>query len=168
VRRALADAGLEGAAKTSGSKGVHVLVPLTAGVSIEDSMAATRALAARAETLDPSAATTAFIRDDRHGKVYVDPTRAGGASLACAYSPRARPGVPVSFPVPWDRIADVAPTDFTVLTAPALLSASDPWQELLPAPQPLPPALVEEGHRIPVPRVAAMHEGKRRARARRE
>src|SRR4051812_36336052 len=168
VRRALADAGLEGAAKTSGSKGLHVLVPLVPGVSIEDSMAATRALAARAEALDPSIATTAFIREDRHGKVYVDPTRAGGASLACAYSPRARPGVPVSFPVPWDRLGEVSPSDFTVLTAPAMLSASDPWRELLPAPQPLPRVLVEEGHGIPVPRVAAMHEGKRRARARRE
>jgi len=168
VKEALAAAGLEGAAKTSGSKGVHVIVPLVPGVSIEDSMAATRALAARAEALDPSIATTAFIREDRHGKVYVDPTRAGGASLACAYSPRARPGVPVSFPVPWDRLEEVSPADFTVRTVPALLSASDPWRELLPAPQPLPPVLVEEGHRIPVPRVAAMHEGKRRARARRE
>ncbi len=167
VRQALADAGLEGAAKTSGSKGVHVVVPLAPGVAVDDATAATRALAARAEALGPSVATTAFIKDDRQGKVYVDPTRAGGASLACAYSPRARPGVPVSFPVPWDRLGDVAPADFTVLTAPGLLSASHPWSELLPAPQALPPVLVEEGHRIPVPRVAAMHEGKRRARARR-
>jgi DNA ligase D-like protein (predicted polymerase) len=167
VRSALADAGLEGAAKTSGSKGVHVIVPLAPGVAVDDATAATRALAARAEALDPAVATTAFIKDDRQGKVYVDPTRAGGASLACAYSPRARPGVPVSFPVPWDRIADVAPSDFTVLTAPALLSTSDPWQDLLPAPQPLPAGLVDEGHAIPVPRVAAMHEGKRRAHARR-
>jgi DNA ligase D-like protein (predicted polymerase) len=167
VRQALADAGLEGAAKTSGSKGVHVVVPLVAGVAVDDATAATRALAARAEVLGPSVATTAFIKDDRQGKVYVDPTRAGGASLACAYSPRARPGVPVSFPVPWDRLGDVAPADFTVLTAPALLAASDPWRDLLPAPQALPRVLVEEGHRIPVPRVAAMHEGKRRARARR-
>ncbi len=167
VRQALADAGLDGAAKTSGSKGIHVIVPLTAGVAVDDATAATRALAARAEALDPSVATTAFIKDDRQGKVYVDPTRAGGASLACAYSPRARPGVPVSFPLPWERLGDVSPADFTVLTAPSLLSASDPWRELLPGPQALPPALVEEGHRIPVPRVAAMHEGKRRARARR-
>ena len=165
VRQALADAGLEGALKTSGSKGVHVLVPLAPGVAVDDATAATRALAARAEALDPSVATTAFIKDDRQGKVYVDPTRAGGASLASAYSPRARPGVPVSFPLPWDRLGDVTPSDFTVLTAPALLSASDSWADLMPAPQALPAVLVEEGHRIPVPRVAAMHEGKRRARA---
>jgi DNA primase len=130
-------------------------------------MAATRALAARAERLDPAVATTAFIKDDREGKVYVDPTRAGGASLACAYSPRARPGVPVSFPLTWDELPDADPHAFTVLTAPALLGGRDPWRELMPEPQELPAELVAEGHAIPVPRVAAMHEGKRRARARR-
>ena len=170
VREALAGAGLAGAAKTSGSKGVHVIVPLAAGVAVDDAMAATRALAARAERLDPALATTAFLKDERHGKVYVDPTRAGGASLACAWSPRARPGVPVSFPVAWDDLPRVHPSDFTVLTVPALLAASgqsDPWRALLPAPQELPAELVAEGHTIPVPRVVAMHEGKRRARARR-
>jgi hypothetical protein len=57
-----------------------------------------------------------------------------------------------------------------VLTVPGLLAASgvaDPWRALLPEPQALPAELVEEGHTIPVPRVVAMHEGKRRARARR-
>ncbi len=167
VRQALADTGLAGAVKTSGSKGAHVIVPVRAGVAVEDSMAATRALAARAERLDPAVATTAFIKDDRQGKVYVDPTRAGGASLACAYSPRARPGVPVSFPLTWDELPDADPHAFTVLTAPGLLGGRDPWRVLMPAPQELPAELVAEGHAIPVPRVAAMHEGKRRARARR-
>src|SRR4051812_45904496 len=167
VRQALADAGLEGAAKTSGSKGVHVVVPLAPGVAVDDATAATRALAARAEALDPSVATTAFIKDDRQGKVYVDPTRAGGASLASAYSPRARPGVLVSFPLAWGELADADPRDFTVLTAPGLLGDRDPWRESMPAPQEPPAELVAGGHAIPVPRGAAMHEGKRRARARR-
>jgi DNA ligase D-like protein (predicted polymerase) len=167
VEQALADTGLAGAVKTSGSKGLHVIVPVD-GVSVEDAAAATRALAARSERLDPSTATTAFVIDDRHGKVYVDPTRAGGASLACAYSPRARPGVPVSFPVAWSDLDAVAPGDFTVRTAPALLGDRDPWRDARPAPQPLPDDLVAEGHRIPIARVAAMHEGKRRARAKRE
>src|SRR5690606_6899587 len=89
VRRALGDAGLEGAVKTSGSKGVHVFVPV-ADVSPEDAAAATRALAARAERLDPDIATTAFLRDDRGGKVFVDSTRVGGATVVAAYSPRVR------------------------------------------------------------------------------
>jgi bifunctional non-homologous end joining protein LigD len=168
IRQALTDCGLSGAVKTSGSKGVHIFVPLSPGASVEDVAAATRAVAARAERLDPALATTAFIVEDRHGKVFLDSTRAGGATVAAAYSPRLRPGVPVSFPVSWQSLDDVSPADFTIRTAPALLGATDPWADAMPAPQPLPAELVAEGHTIPVARVQAMHEGKRRARARRE
>ncbi|MFL6128754.1 MAG: DNA polymerase domain-containing protein [Mycobacteriales bacterium] len=167
VRRALADAGLAGAVKTSGAKGVHVIVPLAAGVSAEEAAAATRALAARAERLDPDLATTAFIVAERAGKVFVDSTRAGGATVVSAYSPRVRPGVPVSFPVPWEDLDAVSPADFTVHTAPRLLGDRSPWATLLPAPQRLGAELVEEGRAIPIARVQAMHEGKRRARQRR-
>jgi DNA ligase D len=168
VRAALDSAGLAGAVKTSGSKGVHVMVPLTAGQSGEDAAAATRAIAARAEQLDPGLATTAFIREDRGGKVFIDATRAGGATVVAAYSPRIRPGTTVSFPVEWSELEQVSPADFTVHTAAGLLAGRDAWAELLPDPVMLPAGLVAEGHAIPVARVAAMHEGKRRARARRE
>jgi DNA ligase D len=168
VRRALTDAGLAGAVKTSGSKGLHVFVPLDDRATIEEAAAATRALAARAEQLDPDIATTAFLREDRGGKVFVDSTRAGGATVVAAYSPRARPGVPVSFPVGWDELDRVVPADFTIRTAAALLADSDPWHERMPEPRPLPPDLVEQGRAIPIARVQAMHEGKRRARARRQ
>jgi len=167
VRQALADSGLDGAVKTSGAKGVHVFVPIDAAASIEDVAAATRALAARAERIDPVLATTAFIREDRGGKVFLDSTRAGGATVAAAYSPRVRPGLPVSFPVPWDDLDRVAPADFTVHTAAALLGGGDPWTAAMPAPQTLPGDLIAEGREIPIARVQAMHEGKRRARARR-
>jgi bifunctional non-homologous end joining protein LigD len=167
VREALRGAGLEGALKTSGAKGVHVFVPIE-GAKADDVAAATRAVAARAERLDPVLATTAFIKDDRHGKVFLDATRAGGATVAAAYSPRIRPGATVSFPVAWEDIDEVRPADFTVRTAAALVADRDPWAEQLPAPQRLPDDLVAEGHTIPVARVQAMHEGKRRARAKRE
>ena len=166
VRRGLADVGMSGAVKTSGAKGVHVFVPIEPA-SMEDVAAATRALGTRAEQLDPGLATTAFIREDRHGKVFLDSTRAGGATVAAAYSPRVRPGVPVSFPVSWDELDSVSPADFTVHTAPRRMDGRDPWADLMPAPQPLSADLVEHGHTIPVARVQAMHEGKRRARARR-
>jgi DNA ligase D len=166
VREAMTEAGLAGAVKTSGAKGVHVFVPLLPGLTSEQVAAATRALAARAERLDPALATTAFIREDRAGKVFIDSTRAGGATVVAAYSPRVRPGVPVSFPVPWDELDRVVPSDFTVHTA-ARLAVGDPWAEQMPAPQRLSPELIEEGLAIPVARVQAMHEVKRRARARR-
>jgi bifunctional non-homologous end joining protein LigD len=168
VREALAGAGLAGGIKTSGAKGLHVFVPLQPETSMEDAAAVTRAIAVRAERIDPELATTAFIREDRGGKVFLDSTRAGGATVVSVYSPRVRPGVPVSFPVAWDDLGSISPADFTVRTAAALLAGpGDRWASLLPAPQRLPADLVLEGHAIPVARVQAMHEGKRRARARR-
>jgi DNA primase len=164
VRQTLTDAGLEGAVKTSGSKGIHIYIPLGQG-SIEDVAAATRAIAMRAERLDPDLATTAFVREERGGKVFLDSTRAGGATVVSAYSPRVRPGAPVSFPVAWDDLDRVSPADFTVRTAVQLIGDGDPWAAAMPAPQRLPADLVEEGHQIPIARVAAMHAGKRRKRA---
>ena len=166
VRQALADVELEGAAKTSGAKGLHVFVPLEASASFEDAAAATRAIASRAAALDPDIATTEFVKDERAGKVFVDSTRVGGATVVAAYSPRVRPGAPVSFPVSFDDLDDVDPRDFTVHTAVERLSGRDPWTESMPSPQRLSDELIEEGHAIPVARVQAMHEGKRRARAR--
>jgi bifunctional non-homologous end joining protein LigD len=167
VRQVLTDVGMNGAVKTSGSKGVHVFVPLAKDAPPEDVAAATRAIAARAEKLDPDLATTAFIREDRHGKVFLDSTRAGGATVVAAYSPRVRDGATVSFPVSWDALDDVQPRDFTLHTALGLLGDGDPWRDAMPSPQPLDPGLVEQGHTIPIARVRAMHEGKRRARAKR-
>ncbi|UOY03530.1 non-homologous end-joining DNA ligase LigD [Blastococcus sp. PRF04-17] len=160
VRRALADSGLVGAVKTSGSKGVHVVAPVT-GSPFEDVAAATRALAARTELLDPELATTAYIREDRHGRVFVDSTRSGQATIVAAYSPRIRPGLPVSAPIGWDHLDEVGPADFTVTAARFVTE----WADELPEPQVLPAELVAQGHTIPIARVAAMHEGKRRKRA---
>jgi bifunctional non-homologous end joining protein LigD len=168
IHEALTGAGLAGAVKTSGAKGVHVFVPVEGSADAADVAAATRAIAARAERLDPVLATTAFIREDRGGKVFLDSTRAGGATVVAAYSPRARAGLPVSFPVNWDELDNVTPAQFTVHTAAELLGTADPWAAQMPAPQELPADLVAEGHTIPVARVQAMHEGKRRARARRD
>jgi bifunctional non-homologous end joining protein LigD len=164
VQQALADAGLASAVKTSGAKGLHIFVPLASG-TVEGVAAATRALAARAARLDPTIATTAFVREDREGKVFLDSTRAGGATVVSAYSPRLRPGVPVSYPLTWEELDEVSPGDFTLHTAIELLSGRDRWAELMPAPQELSTELIEEGRLIPIARVQAMHEGKRRIRA---
>ena len=75
-----------------------------------------------------------------------------------------RPGAPVSYPLDWDELDDVSPADFTVLTAARRLGDGDRWATLMPPPQRLSTELLEEGRSIPVARVQAMHEGKRRAR----
>jgi DNA ligase D len=167
VRVALSELGLEGALKTSGSKGLHVYVPLAGRPSLADAAAATRAIAERAARLDPDIATTAFMKEDRGGRVFIDATRVGGASVVAAYSPRVRPGTPVSFPIGWDDVDIVRPDQFTVHTALGLVGDRDPWREAMPRPQRIPIALIEEGHQITPGRVQAMHEGKRRARERR-
>ena len=131
----LIDEGLDAVIKTSGAKGLHIFVPIDSSVSIDAAAAATRAIAARAERLDPDTVTTAFMKDDRAGKVFVDSTRVGGATVVAAYSPRVRPGAPVSFPVDWDELDDVSPADFTVLTAVRRLGDGDRWATRMPPPQ---------------------------------
>ncbi len=167
VRTALAEYGLTGAVKTSGAKGVHVFVPVTRA-SHEDVAAAARGVAARVEQLDPQLATTAFMKDQRGGKVFIDATRVGGATVVAAYSPRVRAGVPVSFPLDWDELDRVAPTDFTIHTAEHLAAERSSWTDLLPKPQRLPARLIGAGTIIPPGRVQAMHEGRCRARAARD
>ena len=157
--------GSAGAVKTSGAKGVHVFVPITATCRSQDAAAATRAIAARAAILDPDVATTEFVKEERGGKVFVDSTRVGGGTVVAAYSPRVRPGVPVSFPVAGTTSTRHARRLHRPHGARApRLGERDPWAEHMPEPQTIPVELVEEGHAIPVGRVAAMHEGKRRAR----
>ena len=167
VRQVLTDAGLESGVKTSGAKGLHVIVPIDDDATLEAAAAATRAIASRAAALDPSLATVEFMKENRGGKVFVDSTRVGGATVVAAYSPRVRPGTPVSYPVGWAALDDVVPSDFTVHTAIERLGESDPWAGQLPDAQHLPDELVAEGQTIPIARVQAMHEGKRRAREKR-
>ncbi|HEY9290207.1 MAG TPA: ATP-dependent DNA ligase, partial [Microlunatus sp.] len=168
VREVLEDLELEAALKTSGSKGVHILLPLDPEHRVEDVAAATRAIAQRTAEHDPEHATVAYVKDERGGKVFVDSTRAGGATVAAAYSPRVRPGLPVSYPLAWSELAAARPADFTIRTVPDLLDRAevgDPWRGTMPSPQRLPDHLIAQGHQIPIARVAAMHEGKRRRRA---
>jgi len=167
VRGALDGSGLAGAVKTSGAKGLHVVVPVR-DAPVEVVAAATRALAARTERLDPGIATTAYLKDEREGKVFVDSTRAGQGTIVAAYSPRVRPGLPVSAPVAWEALDDVRPGDITVRTAGEVLGDDDAWAAALPEPQALPADLVAEGHTIPIARVVAMHEGRRRKKAERD
>jgi bifunctional non-homologous end joining protein LigD len=163
VRAALDSLALPCAVKTSGAKGVHVVVPIT-GASNEQASAATRAIAARTVQLSPDTATTEFLKEDRGGRVFIDATRAGLGTVIAVYSPRLRPGVPVSWPIGWNDLDTFTPGNVTITNALDLLGDTDPWADMLPDPVALPADLVDEGRAIPIPRVAAMHEGKRRRR----
>ena len=166
VRQALADAGLAGVVKTSGAKGVHVFVPIDPQATAEEMAAATRAIAARAERLDPGwrpPRTSGMSAAARCCRCHPGLRGDGGGGL----QPRIRPGAPVSFPVAWGQLDRVTPADFTLRTAARSIAGQSPWADAMPPPQHLGADLIEEGRAIPVARVQAMHEGKRRARARR-
>jgi len=145
IRRALDDLGLAGAVKTSGSKGLHIYVPVQA--SGEEAAAATRAIATRAARLDPALATTALIKEDREGKVFLDSTAAFGATVAAAYSPRVAARGAGVVPGPLDDLDSVVPGDFTVHSVMGLLDGHTAWAGELPAPQVLSPELVRKDDR---------------------
>ncbi len=146
VRDALAEAGVRAAAKTSGSKGVHVYVPLQRRYAYGEVRRASNRLADRVAETVPDLVTTAFRKAEREGRVFLDTGRnAPGAHTVAVYSPRARPSAPVSFPVPWEKLRSVHPADFTITNVPAILEREgDVWSEEMPSPQTLPAALTRE------------------------
>ncbi len=137
MRDALSSYGLDGAAKTSGSKGVHVFVPLERRHHYGEVRRAADFLAGEVGREIPDVATTAFFKAERRGRLFLDTGRnAPGAHVASVYSPRAREAASVSFPVPWDELDRVTPQDFTISNVPSILEREgDRWRELLPAPQ---------------------------------
>jgi bifunctional non-homologous end joining protein LigD len=143
LKEVLDEAGLEGLPKTSGGKGVHVYVPLQRRYHYRLVRAAALTIGSRVEERMPDEATTEFRIANRGGKVFLDPGRnAPGAHIIAAYSPRARPGATVSFPVPWGDLESVKPGDFTIKNVPGLIAKKDLWRELMPQPQPLPRELM--------------------------
>ncbi len=117
--------------------------------------------------LDPAIATTAFMKEDRGGKVFVDSTRVGGATVGRGLQPEGAAGRAGVVPGGVGRARRRRASDFTVHTALRRSATATRGRRRMPAPQPLSDELIAEGQAIPVARVQAMHEGKRRARARR-
>ncbi|MEZ5179806.1 MAG: hypothetical protein R2746_16430 [Acidimicrobiales bacterium] len=100
-------AGLACVVKTSGAKGVHVFVPVS-GASLDQAAAATRAVAARAEALDPDLATTAFMKEDREGRCSWTPPagrRHGGGGVQPAGATGCAGVVPGALGRPRRRLA---------------------------------------------------------------
>ena len=134
VRDALAGIGLKSFAKTTGGKGLHVLIPLTPKLDWDQVKAFAKWLADSFVAQRPEAFTANMAKRARHDRIYIDYLRNGrGATAVGAYSPRARPRAPVSNPVSWAEVEQgVRPDEFTVETVPQRLAAlpSDPWAEI--------------------------------------
>jgi bifunctional non-homologous end joining protein LigD len=117
--------GLPHYVKTSGSTGLHVLIPLGRQLTYEQSRAFGELLARVVVTLEPGIATITRAVQKREGKVYLDYVQNGhGRLIVAPYSVRPLPGAPVSMPLQWDEVTDALDLRaFTIRTAPALMRA---------------------------------------------
>jgi bifunctional non-homologous end joining protein LigD len=149
VLEILDDLGLETLVKTTGGKGLHVVVPIVRHVSAEGLRHAATRLAAIATERRPDLVTAEFRKAKRQGRVMLDPSRNGpGATLVAPYSPRVRPDGSVSFPVLPKDLEKIAPVDFTLATVDRRLvngAAPRRWSEAAIGPhQRLPASLLSE------------------------
>ena len=118
VRAALRDFGLTGWPKTSGSRGLHVLVRIERRWRFGEVRRAALALAREVERRAPKLATSKWWKEERHG-VFVDYNQnAKDRTVASAYSVRPTPDARVSAPLTWDEVDTAAPADFTLATMP--------------------------------------------------
>ena len=133
VRGLLQALGLQSWLKTSGGKGLHVVVPLTPRDGQETVKAFARAAVEHIAQVIPQRFTAKMGAANRVGKLFVDYLRNNhGATTAAAYSARSRPGLGVSMPITWDDLAALKRSDqWTVRTAREHLSFQtvDPWAD---------------------------------------
>jgi bifunctional non-homologous end joining protein LigD len=139
--------GLRGYVKTTGGKGVHVLVPLRPGPTHAEVIAYAAAIGDRMVASASELVTQAFARRDRGGRVYIDVARnVFGATLVAPYSVRHRAHAPVSTPLAWSELRPTLdPATLNVRTVPARLDTADPWRGFWSDPQSLPSLVNKNG-----------------------
>ena len=125
ARDVLGDVGLVGWPKTSGSRGLHILVRIDPRWSYRDVRLAAETLAREVENRAPGLATARWWKEERGESVFVDFNQnAKDRTVASAYSVRSRPDARVSMPLGWDEVRSVRPEQFTVHTVPERFAAS--------------------------------------------
>lgn len=141
VRTLLAELGLAAWLKTSGGKGLHVVVPITPKLPTDAVRDFSRAAVAHLARTIPSRFVARSGAANRVGKVFVDALRNGhGATTVAAYSARARPGLGVSMPLAWDELTALAGgAQWSIATAREHVSlrGEDPWAAFFGARQTL-------------------------------
>lgn len=134
LREALLAIGLRSFAKTTGGKGLHVVVPIAPKLDWDAVREFSKWVAERFAASDPDRFTSNMAKRARAGRIFVDYLRnSRGATAVAAYSPRARPGAPVAMPLSWEEVENgVRPDRFTVAAVPERLAkfGSDPWTEM--------------------------------------
>ena len=133
VLEVLDDLGLPTGVKTTGGKGLHIVVPIERRVDQSALRGAVARLTAIVVERRPDLVTDAFRKVKREGRVMLDPSRNGtGATIVALYSPRARADAAVSFPVAVEELASVSPGGLTIRSVPTLLTRPGPkrWRAL--------------------------------------
>ncbi|OGN49180.1 MAG: ATP-dependent DNA ligase [Caulobacterales bacterium RIFOXYB1_FULL_67_16] len=135
VKAELERRGLHPFVKTTGGKGLHVVVPIRSDgrsrIEWDQCKAFAKAIAEEVRRADPDKFTTTLAKKARGGKIFIDYLRNGRMATAVApWSVRARPGAGIAFPLSWSQVkAGLDPKVFTLHDAPALLKKADPWKE---------------------------------------
>lgn len=133
VHGLLDELGLASFVKTTGGKGLHVVVPLRRGPQWDEVKRFTKAIAAQLARTLPDRFTANMAKNRRTGRIFVDYLRNGASATAvCAYAARARPGATVSTPLSWGELRPgLNPADFTIVTLPGRLAGlrEDPWRD---------------------------------------
>lgn len=133
VGDALRTLGLVPFVKTSGGRGIHVVVPILPGLDWRQVHAATKAIATRIADAAPETFTTTMGAENRKRRLFIDFHRnARSATAAAPYTLRARANLPASTPLSWDDLETIdAPQDLNYSSLPGLVSASgDPWSDI--------------------------------------
>ncbi|MDQ6916990.1 MAG: DNA ligase D [Pseudomonadota bacterium] len=135
LRALLEDLGLAGFLKTTGGKGLHVVVPIRTTLDWDQAKGFTKAVADLMARTFPDRFLAVMSKSQRKGKIFIDYLRnASGATAIAPYSLRARANAPAATPITWDELAtDVRFDHFNLRTVPPRLAAlkSDPWKDFL-------------------------------------
>jgi DNA ligase D len=129
LRNVLQEVGLTAFIKTSGNRGLHVFAPIEPTREFLDVRHAVIAAARELERRMPDKVTTAWWKEERGSRVFVDFNQANrDRTMAGAYSPRALAHAPVSTPIEWHELENADPKAFTIHTLPGRLEKTgDPW-----------------------------------------
>jgi bifunctional non-homologous end joining protein LigD len=144
LRARLTNLGFEPFVKTTGGKGLHVVVAIKGTpknpATWADAKAFAKAVALTMEKDTPDAYTSTVAKKDRVGKIFIDYLRNDRTSTGVApWSPRARPGATIATPLSWTQLKPgLDPHAFRIDTAAALLRRADPWGDLAKSARPLP------------------------------
>jgi bifunctional non-homologous end joining protein LigD len=133
MRDKLSELGLESFLRTTGGKGLHVVVPIARRTTWDDAKAFAKAVADAIVRDDPRRYIATMSKAKRRGKIFVDYLRnQRGATAIASYSTRARAGATIATPLAWSELtARLDPRKFTVKSVPARLAArkADPWAD---------------------------------------